>query len=97
MERDLSIEELLKKLEWDGKYWGPKGALKLGQDYFEALSDNCRDVKVMFLIQMSLASLFYSASGSAKGQLFKILRLKSWKFWEAPLWVWRSYKLLERA
>lgn len=97
MERNLATEEFIGKLEWDGKYWGPKGALKIGQDYFQALLDNSSDVKVMFFIQMSFASLFYSASGSAKGQLFKILKLKSWKFWKAPIWAWRSYKLLERA
>lgn len=83
----------IRELQWSGKYWGPTGALALAKEYLDTVSQNplaegATQENRDFQYQMMLASLNYSAGGSAWSRRWSI---------GVMLWLFRAMMAFRRA
>lgn len=82
-ERRPLLESYIDTLQWRAKFFGPKGAIKVGEKYFSKFLFN-QDTQTQLWATLSMASLYYSASafswnrmraikGTSKFNLFNLI------------------------
>lgn len=95
LERDAQEEAHIGSLQWHGCYFGPRGAIALGEQYYFRFFEAPPQLRLW--AYMSLASLYYSAAGSA-GALFRNLwKQHKFRIFEVIKWARASYALLKKS
>lgn len=93
--RNSQTESDIESLQWQGCYFGSRGAVALAEQYYSKFEK--ADTQTRFWACMSLASVYYSAASSAMAMFRHIKMLSKFNVYGMIKWVWVSYSLLNKA